>query len=126
VKLTCSAGMPWLEICGLYGSRVAVTEVTCAAREPGPKRGVADGVALQPSATTPLTTHAGTTNHGVIALTMVTESTNGREVALSQLPLGVTRESTSGLLPSLLPWANGQCPHAARRKRSDHAVLVSF
>ena|ERR1035438_8295004 len=40
--------------------------------------------------------------------------------------LGVTRESTSGLLPSLLQWANGQCPHAARRKLTDHAVLVSF
>src|SRR5664280_672547 len=43
-----------------------------------------------------------------------------------RVPLGVTRESTSGLLPSLLPWTNGQCPHAARRKLTDHAVLVSF
>jgi hypothetical protein len=31
---------------------------------------------------------------------------------LSPMCLGVTRESTSGLLPSLLPWTNGQCPHA--------------
>ena len=49
--------------------------------------------------------------------------------ALTSVPhvlLGVTRESTSGLLPSLLPWTNGQCPHAARRKLTDHAVLVSF
>ena len=46
--------------------------------------------------------------------------------ALPEVPLGVTRESTSGLLPSLLPWTNGQCPHAARRKLTDHAVLVSF
>jgi len=42
---------------------------------------------------------------------------------VAEVPLGVTRESTSGLLPSLLPWANGQCPHAARRKLTDHAVL---
>src|ERR1035438_4762527 len=46
--------------------------------------------------------------------------------ALPEVPLGVTRESTSGLLPSLLPWTNGQSPHAARRKLTDHAVLVSF
>src|SRR5450759_37114 len=33
-------------------------------------------------------------------------------VAIPDVPdsLGVTRESTSGLLPSLLPWTNGQCP----------------
>ena len=43
-----------------------------------------------------------------------------------KVPLGVTRESTSGQLPSLLPWTNGQCPRAARRKLTDHAVLVSF
>jgi hypothetical protein len=43
-----------------------------------------------------------------------------------KVPGWVTRESTSGLLPSLLPWTNGQCPHAARRKLTDHAVLVSF
>jgi hypothetical protein len=34
VKLTCSAGMPWLENSGLYGKRVGVTEVTCALRAP--------------------------------------------------------------------------------------------
>jgi hypothetical protein len=34
VKFTCSAGIPWLANCGLYGSRVAVTEVTLAGRFP--------------------------------------------------------------------------------------------
>ena len=33
-KLTCSAGIPWFAICGLYGSRVAVTEVTFTTRFP--------------------------------------------------------------------------------------------
>src|SRR5665647_2634276 len=40
----------------------------------------------------------------------------GLRCRVTDVPLGVTRESTSGLLPSLLPWTNGQCPHAARRK----------
>jgi hypothetical protein len=34
VKFTCSAGIPWLANCGLYGSRVAVTEVTFAGKFP--------------------------------------------------------------------------------------------
>jgi hypothetical protein len=34
VKFTCSAGIPWLANSGLYGSRVAVTEVTFARRFP--------------------------------------------------------------------------------------------
>jgi hypothetical protein len=34
VKFTCSAGIPWLANCGLYGSRVAVTEVTLTGRFP--------------------------------------------------------------------------------------------
>lgn len=77
--------MPWLEISGLYGSRVAVTEVTCASRDPGAERGVAEGVALQPSATTPLSTDSGTTNHGVIAPKTVAESTKAEKVALPHM-----------------------------------------
>ncbi len=74
--------MPWLESCGLYGLRVGVTDVTFTFSDAGVERGVAAGVALlQPSAMTPLTTDTGTTNHGLIALRMVTESTKGEDVA---------------------------------------------
>jgi len=34
LKFTCSAGIPWLASCGLYGSKVAETEVTSTGRSP--------------------------------------------------------------------------------------------
>jgi hypothetical protein len=34
VKLTCSAGIPWLAYCGLYGSRAALTDMTFTGRYP--------------------------------------------------------------------------------------------
>lgn len=42
VKVTNSAGIPWLASCGLYGSSVASTEVTFA----GKARGAADNSTL--------------------------------------------------------------------------------
>ena len=66
-KVTCSAGMPWLEICGLYGSSVGLTESTFPVRWPsgltvGAEVGVARGDP-QPRANAPATSNAVTTEH---------------------------------------------------------------
>jgi hypothetical protein len=85
VKLTCSAGIPWLENCGLYGSRPnAVTDVTCTLRVPGVEIVVAAGGALQPSAITPPTANIGTTNSDLIAPMIVAESMEVENVTLAQ------------------------------------------
>jgi hypothetical protein len=67
MKLTCSAGIPALAICGLYGSRVAVTEVTFTTRFPDAARGrevpEADlGVELQPAHDAPTISGAARTD----------------------------------------------------------------
>ena len=71
VKSTCSAGMLWLESCGLYGNRVAVTEVTFTLRFPGvvgegAELGVAPGDEPQPRVSTPATSNPVRTDHGRI------------------------------------------------------------
>ena len=71
VKLTCSAGIPPLEICGLYGSRVAVTEVTFTLRFPGDvgegaELGVERGGEPQPKVSAPATSNPVRTDHGRI------------------------------------------------------------
>jgi hypothetical protein len=88
VKLTCSAGMPWSEICGLYGSNVAVTEVTCTLRLPGGSFGFAAGVVVHPSASTALPANTKNTDHDdFIVISMV----DGPEVIhTATVPVGGT------------------------------------
>jgi len=71
VKFTCSAGIPWLANCGLYGSRAAVTEVTFVGRVPGvagrPAPSLVDpGDELHPAKTAPTMSDMARNDHGRI------------------------------------------------------------
>jgi hypothetical protein len=79
MKLTCSAGMPSLESCGLYGNRVAVTEITRALRAPsvlgeGAEPCAAVGVELQPRQMAPTASNPARTDQGRTTLAMVTKT----------------------------------------------------